>query len=378
LPALIWLEDFLQKSPAAVIVVSHDRRFLDRVTRKILELDWHSRTLTATGGTYSEYLIQAAKKLARQKEEYRHQEEEIERLKISAREKREAAERGRSWEGSDNDTLLRGFKRDRAKSSARTAKAIVKRIDQMEKVERPREREPLAIPLAAGKTPGDLDIRLEGALAGYDSGFRLGPLSLEVRFGQRIGIIGLNGSGKSTLLKLITGGLAPLEGEVSSGANIRFGNLMQEHESLPREEVPARFLMTRAGLSEPLAYNQLIKFGFTEMEAKRPIGNLSPGGRARLLLALFSAQAVTALVLDEPTNHLDLEALDALEEALENYEGTVILVSHDRYFLEKSRLDYIYLLEEGKLTPIPDYRDYVAHAETRAKKLLKIVSSPRS
>ena len=371
LPALIWLEDFLRKSDAACIVISHDRRFLDRVVRKIFELDRHTRVLNISGGTYSDYLAMVAKRTARQKEEYRLQQEEIGRLSEQAKKQRAASDKGSNWRGSDNDKFLRGFKRDRAGRSSRVAKNIEKRIDQMEKVEKPIERDPFEIPLKAEVGYGTLDIRLVDVVAGYPDGFTIGPVSFEARYGNRVGIMGLNGTGKSTLLKTITGQLAARGGTIEVGSGVKIGNMMQEHESLPRDCMLLEFIKERAGLKDNEVYNQLAKFGFEESQAKQLIGTLSPGGRARLLLALFSAQSVNVLVLDEPTNHLDLEALEALEETIEAYQGTILLVSHDRYFLEKARLDSTYILSEGILTRIPDYKTYVAQAEERALQLLK-------
>jgi len=369
LPALIWLEDFLESTEAACIIVSHDRRFLDRVVRKIFELDWRTHSLTATAGTYSDYLEMGTKRLARQKEDYRLQRDEVARLEERAREKRAASARGTKWGGTDNDKFLRGFNRNKAGKSASVAKAIEKRIEHIHKVEKPIEREPLEIRLEAATSSPALDIRLDDVLAGYPEGFRLGPVSLEIRYGSRVGIIGLNGSGKSTLLKTITGELLPLGGKIEIGSGVRIGNMMQEHETLPRGSTPLELLAERAGLAEERAFAQLSKFGLDERQARLAVGTLSPGGRARLLLALFSALSVNVLVLDEPTNHLDLESLQALEETLATYRGTVLLVSHDRYFLEKATLGTTYVLADGVFSRIPDYRTYVAAAEESARKL---------
>lgn len=372
LPALIWLEDFLQKSGAACIVVSHDRRFLDRVVRKIFEIDWYTHTLNITGGTYSDYLEMAAKRIVRQKEEYRLQQEEIERLNDRARQKRIDADRGARWMGTDNDKFLRGFKRDQAGKSSRVAKSLEKRIEQMDKIEKPVERDPFEISLEAETVSGTLNIRLINVVAGYADGFRVGPVSFEVGYGDRVGIMGLNGSGKSTLLKTITGQLLPLSGKIEIGSGIKIGNMMQEHETLPRDHTLLDFLTERAHLKERDSYSTLSRFGFDERQVRLPINTLSPGGRARFLLALFSAQSVNMLVLDEPTNHLDLEALGALEETISTYRGTVLLVSHDRYFLEKSLLDITYILSKGTFTRILDYKVYVKSSEERAQKLLKL------
>ncbi len=372
LPALIWLEDFLRKSDASCIVVSHDRRFLDRVVKKIFELDWYSHSLTITGGTYTDYLKMMAGRIASQKEKYRLQQEEISRLNERARERKADAVSGSRWAGSDNDKFLRGFKRDQAAKSSKAAKAIEKRIEQMDKVEKPMERKPFEIPLDARVDSGALNVRVTDVTVGYLE-FIVGPLSFEIRYGNRVGILGLNGTGKSTLLKTITGEMRPVSGFVEIGSGIRIGNMMQEHETLPREQTPLEFLSERSGLSHQDSYSKLSKFGFNERQVGLPINTLSPGGRARLLLALFSAQSVNMLVLDEPTNHLDIEASEALEETLLSYRGTVLLVSHDRYFLEKASLDATYVLSDGVLTRIPDYKTYVETAEEKARKLLNLL-----
>jgi ATPase subunit of ABC transporter with duplicated ATPase domains len=314
-----------------------------------------------------------AKRFASQKENYRLQQEEIERLHQSAASKNEAAERGNNWVGNDSDKLLRGFNRNRSSKSSRTAQTLRKKIDLLEKIEKPPEKDALEIALTANPGTGTLDSRLFDLVAGYEGGFKVGPVALEIRYGERIGIMGLNGSGKSTLLKTITGELPPQSGRLEIGSGVRIGNMMQEHETLPRDHTLLQFMLERALLEQSAAYSKLVKFGFSEKQIRLPIGNLSPGGRARLLLALFSALSVNMLVLDEPTNHLDLEALGALEETLQTYEGTVLLVSHDRYFLEKAALDATYILADGGITKIPDYKIYVKSAEERARKLLRLL-----
>lgn len=373
IPALVWLEDFLQKSEAVCIVVSHDRRFLDKVAKKVFEIDWHTRSLTVTRGIYSDYLEMVAKRVAGQKKEYRLQQEEIGRLNEQAREKRVDSTMGSRWTPNDNDKFLKGFKRDRAGKSSKVAKSIEKRVEQMDKIEKPIERKPFEIPLRAKADSGTLNVRLIDVVAGYSGSFSIGPLSFELRYGDRVGVMGLNGTGKSTLLKTITGQIVPISGKIEIGSGIRFGNMMQEHETLPRECTLLDFLSGRVCSDQQDSYSKLSKFGFNERQVKLPISTLSPGGRARLLLALFSAQSVNTLVLDEPTNHLDIEALDALEETLKTYQGTVILVSHDRYFLERALLDVTYVLSEGNLIKIPDYKTYVELAEKKAKKLVNLL-----
>jgi ATP-binding cassette subfamily F protein 3 len=367
LPALIWLEKFIKETESACIIISHDRRFLDRVVKRIFEIDWVTHSLNITNGTYSDYIENLKKKLHHQKEEYENQKGEMERLLKRAKEMKSESNQGAKWEGTDNDKFLRNFKRDQAGASGSKAKTLEKRVDQMEKIEKPIERDLFKISLEADKKPGTRDIRLINLIAGYTNGFKTKPVSFELIYGNRVGIMGLNGSGKSTLLKTITGKLQSLEGKVEFGSGLRVGNMMQEHETLPKDKTLLEFLNERVYSDEQDSYVQLAKFGFNEKQMRRPIGDLSPGGRARLLLSLFSAQSVNLLVLDEPTNHLDIEALEALEETLKTYKGSVLIVSHDRYFLEQASLDTTYLLADGALTRIPDYKAYVEGIENNHK-----------
>lgn len=373
LPALIWLEDYLKDSNVACIIVSHDRYFLDKIVRKIFEIDWHTKTLQVSNGTYSAYLEAISKQLQTNKESYRIQQAEIDRLKSSAQQKRVGAENGSKFVGRDNDKFARGAKRDRAGKSSKIAKTIEKRIEQMEKVERPFERKPFEIVINPSESSRSLNIVLEDMIAGYPNNFRIGPISLNIDYGDRIGIMGFNGSGKSTLSKTVTGVIVPLNGKVEIGSGIKIGNLMQEHENLPRDMSLFEFLKSKTYMREQDVYAKLSKSGFSERQMKNSIGTLSPGGRARLLLALFSVLSVNVLILDEPTNHLDIEALEALEEAVGSYKGTLIVISHDRYFLEKSNLNSVYVLEGGILSKITSYRDYISSAEKKAEQLIQLL-----
>lgn len=373
LPSLIWLEDYLKKTPLSAIIVSHDRTFLDHITTKILEIDWKTKTLTETGGSYSSYLAHNRQKIENTKVAYRLQQKDITRLYEEADKKREQGMKGSKCEAPDNDKLARDFNRDKAGDSLKRAKVIEKRIEQMEKIEKPTEREPLEIPLVAPKHSGTLNITLENTFVGYPPHFSMGPISLDIPYGKRIALLGLNGSGKSTILKTLTGRLAPLQGKVHVGSGIKIGNMMQEHESLPKDMTLLAYLEEKGGLSKTKAYEILIRFGFASEQAETMIGILSPGSRARLLIAYFGAIGANTLLLDEPTNHLDMEAVDALEEALSTYTGSVILVSHDRSFIQHANIDSFYLIEEGTISRIPDYQQYLDDAEKRAEKLVRVL-----
>ena len=373
LPVLIWLENFLARSRAACIVVSHDRFFLDKVVQKIFEIDRQTRMLTITNGKYSDYLVRKKKEVERQRLEYKNQQEEIKRLTEAARAEKMEAIQGARFLGTDNDKKLRGFKRERASRSGRAAKAIEKRVEQMEIVEKPIERDVFRIDLRPTKPGGSREIVFENVVAGYiDSGFRLGPISIAISYGSRVVILGPNGSGKTTFLKVINGELDPFDGKVVVGNALIVGNLMQEHDNLPRQESLKSFLTKRAGITFQDAHALTARFGFKATEIDKKIIALSPGERARLLFALFSALSVNTLLLDEPTNHLDLEALDALEEAVARYQGTIVLVSHDRYFVEKFRATDTYVFSEGKFARQQSFEAYAAKAEREAKRLINI------
>jgi len=375
LPALIWLEGFIKQLGITSIIISHDRLFLDRVVSKIFEINWHTRTLRITKGRYSDYLVQVKKERERQRREYEEQREEVKRLVKTVRVKKLKAIRGSHFQGSDHDKFQRGFKRDRAAKSGKTAKAIEKRIEQMEPMEKPVERDVFRIPIRPLKPGGSRSIILDQAAVGYSDGdFRIGPVTITISYGSRVVILGPNGIGKSTLLKTMGGELKPLAGRVEIGRALVVGNLMQEHDNLPRQKSIKDFLMQRANTNLSEAYNLAVKFGFRAIEMDKKISSLSPGARSRLLLALFSSLSANVLLLDEPTNHLDLEALEALEEVVTHYKGTIILISHDRHFLQKFQPTTTYLLSEGKLIRQQSFEAYLAKAEREAKRLIRMLT----
>ena len=373
MPALVWLEQYLTQSDAGYLITSHDRRFLDRVAKSILELNWSTHTTRFEHGRYSDYLKRRTEEINQLKNESLNQKEEKNRLNQTASNLKIASAKGAKYQGTDNAKMARDSKRDRAGSSSKRAKAIENRIDQMPEIEVPAEREPFTIPLKAKLQVRSFRVELKDAVAGYADSFEIGPLTLTLSPGERLAILGLNGSGKSTLLKTLTGGINLLAGERNVGSKVTIGNLMQEHENLPREETLLRFIKSRTNLKKNEVFHLLVKFAFDISQITGKISALSPGGRARLLLALFAAQSVNFLVLDEPTNHLDLEALEALEELLASYQGTVVIVSHDRYFLEAVKLDQTYVLKDGKLNRLPDLEAYIEEIEQKANKMIRLL-----
>lgn len=375
LPALLWLETYLQTLDVACIIVSHDRAFLDAVTNKVFEIDWHTHDLHVSHARYSDYLAERAKEHARLTHEHELQQEELGRLKQLAVYKQERGRAGSKWKTSDNDKMLQGFKQNRAGKSFHEAKVTYGRIKRMDFVDKPRERRALSLAVEAVADTGTTDILLKDVVCGYDDGFRVGPISIDARYGSRLCIVGPNGSGKTTILKTITGTCAPQSGERVIGSGIRFGNFMQEHESLPKDKTAIGFLRSTLGAEREHIQNHLLHFGISESAAQVPIKALSPGNRARLLFAYFAALQVNTLILDEPTNHLDMEATAALEEALTQFTGTIIAVSHDRRFVESMTFDTYYVVTDGGVSNVPDITAYVSSMEQRAKKLARMLKA---
>ena len=241
----------------------------------------------------------------------------------------------------------------------------------MDIIENPRERPPIEIPLNPIINEAKQSIRLEKLSIEFGTGFKISPITMEIPYGRRIGILGNNGTGKTTLLKLITGAIKPTHGSIAFGNSLILGNLMQAHEDLPLQMSVADFLIERGKVKSEQVYHILSKFNFEQEDAKKKISELSPGERTRLILALFALMGANVLVLDEPTNHLDIEALIALEDVLKNYIGTVIVVSHDRYFLKHIHIDQFFVLSDGELQGIPDYDSYISKITKDKKRILK-------
>jgi ATPase subunit of ABC transporter with duplicated ATPase domains len=373
LPALLWLEKYLSRSKATCLIASHDRRFLDNVVSKIIELDWFKRDVTMYTGGWSEFAEMKAHAHRRHKEQYRMQQEERDRLFESKEQKMDWVERVKNRKAPDHDKLTSNFKKERAtKKFTNSAKALEGREKRLDDVERPLERIPLVIPLKPKTDIGLDDILLKKVRFGYKNGFQGGPIDLEILYGTRISILGDNGVGKSTLLKTIAGEIEPLKGKVVRGDDVVFGYLMQEHENIASEAKISEIFKKRLDIYDrDEVVMHLTRFQFPPDIIDDKVSYLSPGERVRLILSLLSALGANVLVLDEPTNHLDLETIEALEESLELYPGTILLVTHDRYFLGKMRIDRHLMLLDGALSPVESYEAYAAAVTPKADRILK-------
>jgi ATPase subunit of ABC transporter with duplicated ATPase domains len=314
---LAWLERGLAAHPGSVVVISHDRAFLDRTVTRIVELDEWTRGATEYGGGWSDYEAERAR---RRERHYRSWEASVaERRRIEEQQRRRM-----EWE---RRGYGQGRKKKKSKDVRRTYGAKLARV---EKVEKPYEPWELHLSLAATARSGDVVIRLEDAVVERGS-FRLGPLDLEVAWGDRLAVAGPNGTGKTTLLDVLLGHLPLVAGSRWVGPSVVLGELEQDRSALTG---PQTLLEVFRDHEEGTARTLLAKFGLGADDVLRATSSLSPGERTRAGLALLTARGVNCLVLDEPTNHLDIEAIEELERALVTYDGTVLLVTHDRRFLE--------------------------------------------
>ena len=376
LPALIWLEEYLKNTESSFIVVSHDKTFLDNVANKVFEIDWKTRRLEIVNGKYSDYLLQKKRDNENTGKKHEIQKHDIKRLRDLVKAKIRKAEAGSKHVTKDNDHILQGYRRNKSADSLKDATILQKRINRMEIIEKPEERKAFHIEILPEDVGRPRDISTKKLICGYSDGdeFSVGPINLDMVFGSKTIILGLNGTGKSTILKTITGTIPKISGELIVGEGVKFGNLMQEHDTLNKKETVFQYLKDRTGNEDEIIFNHLKHFGFDPEQIHQKIYNLSPGGRARLLLSYFSATNVNVLVLDEPTNHLDLEAEEALEKTLQKFEGTVIVVTHNRSFVEKfAQNSAIYVLQNSILNKVYKFADYLSEMEKSSQKLVRML-----
>lgn len=353
LDGLERLEAFVQGLRGGVVLVSHDREFLARCVTRVLELDLAQNSNRIYGGGYDSYLEERATLRRHAREKYDEFADKKADLVSRARVQREWSSQGvrnAMKKAPDSDKLRRKASTESSEKQAQKVRQMESRIARLDEVDEPRKEWQLQFEIAAAPRSGSVVSTLNEAVIQQGS-FVLGPVSLQVNGGDRIGITGPNGAGKSTLLRMLLGHRAPDAGSAALGSNVQIGEIDQARSLLVGSEPLATVF---EGLVREMAADEvrtlLAKFGLKADHVTRPVDGLSPGERTRAGLALLQARGVNLLVLDEPTNHLDLAAIEQLETALESYDGTLLLVTHDRRMLDTVRTNRRWRVEAGRVT----------------------------
>lgn len=317
-----WLEDFLAGYPGGVLIISHDRYFLDKVVNKVMELE--DKALVAYKGNYTAYLQQKAEKVAALESAYEKQQDHIART----------------------EAYIRMYK---AGIKSKQARGREKQLQRLQRIVLPANV--ARFDFFGFNPPGECAERvaeLEEAAAAYGERTIFEKVSLLIRKGDGVALVGPNGAGKTTLLKLLTGELSPVSGRVKLGSRVKIGYFSQEHEGLNEKSRILDEIMHEYGFSEDRARHYLGAFLFRGDDVFKIIGDLSGGEKARLAMLKLMLTGANFLILDEPTNHLDIPAKEAVEEAILSFPGTFLTVSHDRYFLDKVA-NCIVELTDGRL-----------------------------
>lgn len=355
LDGLARLEDFVRELRGGVVLVSHDREFLARSVTRVLELDLAQNTTTVFGGGYDSYLEEREVGRRHRREQYEEFAEKKADLVARARTQREWSSQGvrnAMRKSPDNDKIRRRAATESSEKQAQKVRQMESRIARLEEVAEPRKEWTLEFTIGTAPRSSSVVATLDEAVV-RQGDFILGPVSVQVAAGERIGITGPNGAGKSTLLRLLLGRRQPDEGRGSLGANVAVGEIDQARADFTG---PGRLLerFEQRVPSWPTAdvRTLLAKFGLRADHVDREVDELSPGERTRAGLALLQACGTNVLILDEPTNHLDLPAIEQLEQALESYDGALLLVTHDRRMLQNVRLDRSWRVDRGRVTEL--------------------------
>jgi len=355
LDGLDRLERFVRELRGGVVVVSHDREFLARSVTRVLELDIAQNMTTVFGGGYESYLEEREVGRRHRREQYEEFAERKADLVARARVQREWSSQGvrnAIRKSPDNDKIRRRAATESSEKQAQKVRQMESRIARLEEVEEPRKEWTLQFTIGAAPRSSSVVATLDNAVV-RQGDFVLGPVSVQVDAGERVGITGPNGAGKSTLLRLLLGRRQPDEGRASLGANVAIGEIDQARAEFSGPgRLVDRFERHVPSWSTADVRTLLAKFALGADHVERAVDELSPGERTRAGLALLQARGVNVLVLDEPTNHLDLPAIEQLEQALDSYAGALLLVTHDRRMLQNVRLDRSWLVGDGRVTEL--------------------------
>ena len=347
------LESFLVGRSGGLAVVSHDRAFLDHTCTRILELHEEFHTATEYGGGWSAYV--EAQAIATRQQYAAHAKWSAERQRIQSRTQtqKEWAAQGlkKVKKSGERDKFIRHHNKaqtEKLVGKVRISEKALERLDR-ERVDKPWEGWELKLDLSAHSRSGEVVARLH-AVTVTRGAFTLGPVDLQIDAGERVAILGPNGGGKSTLIGALTGEYAISSGTRWVGPGVVFGAMDQSRLALAIDTPLVNAFVAETGMLTGDARTLLAKFSLGADHVQRPVGALSPGERSRAILAALMARGVNTLILDEPTNHLDLEAIEQLEQALDAFDGTLILVTHDRAFLEAVRTDRIVEVDAGSVS----------------------------
>lgn len=352
---IAWLENYLVNYSGALLIVSHDRYFLDKVATVTVDLTKHS--LDRYVGNYSSFVEQKEQKLLTEAKNYEKQQKEIAAL-----------------EDFVNRNLVRA-------STTKRAQSRRKQLEKMERLDKPEAGTKSAhMTFHSDKTSGNVVLTVEEAAVGYDDQILSEPINLDIRKMNAVAIVGPNGIGKSTLIKSIIGQIPFIKGEARFGANVEVGYYDQTQSKLtPHNSVLDELWNDFKLTPEVEIRNRLGAFLFSGDDVKKTVGMLSGGERARLLLAKLSMENNNFLILDEPTNHLDIDSKEVLENALIDFDGTLLFVSHDRYFINRVATQVLELSEEGSTLYLGDYDYYLEKkAELEALAVAQAEAEPAS
>ncbi|MEU8437277.1 ABC-F family ATP-binding cassette domain-containing protein [Streptomyces sp. NPDC029216] len=355
LAGLERLERFVTGLRAGTVVISHDREFLTRTVTKVLELDLAQQQINLYGGGYESYLQERARARSHAREEFEEYADKKAALEGRAQMQRNWMDKGvrnARRKSSDNDKIGKALRGESSEKQAAKARQTQRAIERLEVVEEPRKEWELHMEIAAAPRSGSVVATLrEAAVKRGD--FSFGPASLQIDWADRVAITGANGAGKSTLLAVLLGRLVPDSGSATLGSGVLVGEVDQARGLFLGEEPLLEAFCAAVPDTAPAEVRTLLaKFGLKAAHVLRPAATLSPGERTRAALALLQGRGVNLLVLDEPTNHLDLPAIEQLESALDAYEGTLLLVTHDRRMLDAVRVTRRLEVADGKVTEL--------------------------
>ena len=352
LKATEWLEEYLDKFKGTVLAVSHDRWFLDRVVDRVIEIQEGKAEFYS--GNYSFYVVEKERRYQEKLKQYEKEQAKIQQLE-------KAAEQLRIWAYSGNDKI---FKR---------AQSMEKRIERMRTTDRPTRERKMEVRFGEREFRGDEVLTIKGLSKSFGQRALFSGVDLEVVGGERIALLGDNGTGKSTLIKILMGEEGPDEGKIRMGPTVKIGYLPQIIHFDHPERSLLDTMLYELDCTAQTARNRLASFKFRGEDVFKPVSALSGGEQSRLRLCMLMDEKINLLILDEPTNHLDIQSREWIEEAVEEYEGNLLFVSHDRYFIDRFATR-VWVLEDGQVT---DFRgSYGEYRAAQERKQAQAVPAP--